>query len=367
MKDEQNVYENKIIGEDNINLVELFYAVWNGRKLIVIVSSVCFVIGLIFSFLVRKEYESYSKLLPENSESKNNYGGLGSLAGLAGLSVELGSSEMLDPQLYPEIVYSVPFQKGLINEPIYYSSLDTIISFKTFQNEYKEESFLESFQKFTIGLPNLVKSKLANNRKENSVNYLGKESFISREDLQIINELRRNVQINISNGVNIIIVKTVMSDPHAAANLNEVVVSDLKAFLIEYKTQKAKQNLEFVEKSFIEAERDYYKKLDELGQFRDRNLNISSVYAQSEFQRLQNEMNISLEVYKGLASQREQAKIQMTKEMPLFTVLEPSLIPYEKSKPRRALIVFLFTLISFVLSLCFVLAKKIVLDYIKSQ
>ena len=45
--------------------------------------------------------------------------------------------------------------------------------------------------------------------------------------------------------------------------------------------------------------------------FNDKNKNITSSLFRTESQRLQNELDIAMEVYKGLASQLEQAKIKL--------------------------------------------------------
>jgi hypothetical protein len=60
----------------------------------------CFlVIGLMIAFGSKVEYEASCKLMPENQEGmKSNLGGLGSLAGLAGINLDMGGTGALTPE-----------------------------------------------------------------------------------------------------------------------------------------------------------------------------------------------------------------------------------------------------------------------------
>jgi uncharacterized protein involved in exopolysaccharide biosynthesis len=60
-----------------------------------------------------------------------------------------------------------------------------------------------------------------------------------------------------------------------------------------------------------------------------------------------------------LAKQLEQAKIQVKKDTPIFTVIEPVTIPLEKSKPNRPLIVVMGLILGGVIGLCFVFGKEV--------
>ena len=67
-----------------------------------------------------------------------------------------------------------------------------------------------------------------------------------------------------------------------------------------------------------------------------------------------------------LASQVEQAKLQVNKDTPVFTIIQPVSIPFEKSGPSRSLIVLLFLIIGFTSSCLFFLFKGSVLDIINN-
>ena len=77
-------------------------------------------------------------------------------------------------------------------------------------------------------------------------------------------------------------------------------------------------------------------------------------------------MNISASIVQQLASQVEQAKLQVNKDTPVFTTIKPVTIPFEKSAPKRSLIVIIFVLLGFILTSGYVLIKEPAIEIIKS-
>ena len=73
--------------------------------------------------------------------------------------------------------------------------------------------------------------------------------------------------------------------------------------------------------------------------FTDKNRETQSATAQIEAQRLQSEYGIAAQIFGNFSSQLEQAKIQLNRDTPIFTVLESITIPNVKSSPRREQII----------------------------
>jgi uncharacterized protein involved in exopolysaccharide biosynthesis len=79
--------------------------------------------------------------------------------------------------------------------------------------------------------------------------------------------------------------------------------------------------------------------------------------ALTDVERLQGEYSIALNVYNELAKQLEQAKIQVKEETPVFSVLEPAMIPREKSKPKKPMIVAIWLFLGGILGVGIVFGK----------
>ena len=98
---------------------------------------------------------------------------------------------------------------------------------------------------------------------------------------------------------------------------------------------------------------------DERAVFVDKNINISSSLFQNKLSRLESEVNISESIVQQLASQVEQAKLQVNKDTPVFTTIKPVTVPFKRSSaPKRSLIVITFAFLGLVLSIGYVLVKE---------
>ena len=127
--------------------------------------------------------------------------------------------------------------------------------------------------------------------------------------------------------------------------------------------------LDFALKQYSDKKESYEKLQDERAVFVDKNINISSSLFQNKLSRLESELNISESIVEQLASQVEQAKLQVNKDTPVFTTIKPVTVPYERSAPKRTLIVIVFGFLGLVFTIGYVLVKepaKQILNTIKS-
>ena len=133
-----------------------------------------------------------------------------------------------------------------------------------------------------------------------------------------------------------------MPEPIIAAELVRKSQELLQKYITEFKIEKVTSNLKFVERSYDESKKNFESKQAELARFRDSNKNLSSALAKTHEEKLTSEYNLLLGIYTELAKQREQAKIAVTENTPIFTVIEPVFVPIEKSKPSRISILAFF-------------------------
>ena len=117
----------------------------------------------------------------------------------------------------------------------------------------------------------------------------------------------------------------------------------LQEYITRFKIEKVQSNLDFVQKQYDKAKERYEVRQDELAKFRDANKGFVSAVAKTREDMLTNEYNLAYNVYSELAKQLEQAEIAVNETTPILTVVEPVVVPVERSKPKRGLICVLFT------------------------
>ena len=108
-----------------------------------------------------------------------------------------------------------------------------------------------------------------------------------------------------------------------------------------------------------EAENKFQNWLMKLADFSDKNKNITSQRARMEQRNLQNEYGLAFELCQGLAQQLEQTKLEMKKETPIFTTLNPIVVRIKKSEPKRGMIILTFCFLGLFLSLGYVLTTRV--------
>ena len=362
----KNIDSNdQIIKDDEIDLVEVVKTIWAGRKLILRITAIFFVIGLVIAFGSKVEYEANCKLMPESQESmKPNLGGLGSLAGLAGINLDINNEGALTPELYPQIAKSSPFIMKVWDHRLKFEKQDTTVSSYFYFKKIDRPSFLNLLVKFTIGLPFQIKSWIFDIDAGREYNKIESSLIkLSKEDTELLKKYRERISVDVDAKTGILTLTTEMPDAFAAAQLAQLSIDLLTQYITDYKVSKANENFNFVKARFEEARTSFEKSQEALAMFSDRNRNVVTALAQAESQRLQNEYNLAFDVYKGLATQLEQAKIKVKEETPVFTVLEPVKIPILKSKPKRILISFFSIVLGGIFGIVLVISKDFYARY----
>ena len=151
------------------------------------------------------------------------------------------------------------------------------------------------------------------------------------------------ISLNVNDKDGYVQLSASLGEPLAVAQLAERAQELLQTYITDFKIEKVKSNLTFVEQQYDAAKKRYEKMQDSLARFRDANKSFSSAVAKTQEEALTNEYNLTYSVYSELAKQMEQAKIAVNETTPILTIVEPVVVPIERSKPKRGLICVLFT------------------------
>jgi uncharacterized protein involved in exopolysaccharide biosynthesis len=353
------------IDEDEIDLAELARQLWARRRVVWITTAVVFLIGLLVALVSPEEYEASVVLMPQSSDASGGigsgllrqFGGLASL-GLGGASG--GSGGTLSPDLYPEITQSTPFFLDIMDEELYFATLDTTVSFNQYFGEIERPGLLDYLKDYTIGLPRLLINlpvRFVNLFRDSptapmlvqspTTDSTTSDSVVRQAPLRltgqqrgVMSKLKGRITTTIEEN-NTVKIAVQMPDPLVAAEATEMATNYLTNYILEYRTEKAQQDLQFIQAQHDDKKERYNAIQRRLARFRDRNMNIISETALIEQEQLEAENQLALGLYESLAQQLEQAKIKVQEETPVFKVLEPIQVPLSPSSPNRELILIL--------------------------
>jgi uncharacterized protein involved in exopolysaccharide biosynthesis len=331
--------------EDEIDLKDLILPLWKARKQILTIATICGILGGIIGFLTPATYTASSIFLPQTTQSVGAGASLGGLAALAGINLNSPmSGGDIPPSMYATVLVSEPFRKRILDANIWVNG-DSITYRSYLENQ--PASALGTIQEYTIGLPGKLIGALSSSEEIKR----GGAGLIALSDSEyaLHNALASKISIANDKKEGVVSLTVVEGDPMIAAQLAKVTEVVLKDWIIEHKVKNAKAQYDFIAKQFETKQKEFFSIQDQLASYMDRNQNVLSATYLTRLDRLQAEFDLVNTVYSELAKQKEQAAIQLSRDTPTFSVLDPVKVPKEKTGPKKSL----YILAAFFLGLVF--------------
>ena len=121
--------------------------------------------------------------------------------------------------------------------------------------------------------------------------------------------------------------------------LADNVATKLQQYIINYRIAKAKEDCAYLEQLYMERQQEYYDAQQRYARYVDANKSLVLQSVRTEQERLQNDMNLSYQIYSQVAQQLQVARAKIQEEKPVFAVLEPATIPLQSTGTSRKVIV----------------------------
>ena len=330
--------------EDGIDLIAIAKTLWAGRKTIFISLGICTVLGLAIALLTPKVYTVSTVMVPQMGNTAK--GGLSSLASMAGIDMGMAESADVSPILYPKIVSSNPFMLELMNTPVHFSDVDTLVSVFTYFTEVAKPGLLGTIKKYTLGLPGVILGALIKPQEELALP--GEEGekpiYLTKDQYELKKDLVENITLQVDKKEGYLTLSVTMPEALAAAEVAQKAQALLQDYITRFKVEKSQAELDFVQERYNQAKAEATREQYSVASDQDRFKNLVSQVPQVSTSRKQMDYTISNSVFQELAKQLEQAKIQVAKDTPVFTIVEPVAVPTEDAGPSglKTLIIWVF-------------------------
>ncbi|QDK83098.1 lipopolysaccharide biosynthesis protein [Spirosoma sp. KCTC 42546] len=339
------------IGEDEIEirLSDIVRFLKDSRKTVFFWSIVFLIVGVLYAISQQNEYTASVKVMPELKAATGAGGGLSdlrSLAGLAGVNLGnmSGASEAIRPDLYPDILQSLPFSLYLLSQPVKTSESSKSQVLQTYFSQQSEK-----------GISAFIGRIFSSNDKNELEALVPSTSTttlqLTREQEALSKTINARVVAEMDKRSGIITITSRMPDAVVAATVARLTLDYLTNYVTNYRTGKARKQVEFLMQQVNNARQRYESAELQLASYRDRNRNVYANTAKIEEQRLQADYMLTQSVYSELSKQLEQARIKIEEESPVFQVLEPARVPLRKSGPQRTVITIGFTIFGTIVGL----------------
>lgn len=348
---------------DEIDLKEIIVKLWRKRKFILVVTGMFLLLGIFVALFSPVKYTASCTVVPQTKQSTNS--NLGGLAALAGINLgSTTSGEILSPNVYPEIIKSVPFTRAVMQTPISPAVGEgKIITLYEFYSDkrYNNPSLISILKRYTVGLPGVIIGTLKKSDPDSTPDLpndsLSTIHTFSRQEKSVYAQIQSNIGFEANSKSGYLHLNYTFPEAEGAAQITDAIRKTLEQFVITYKIEKVESDLHFVEKNYENARKDFLEKQANLATFQDANRDLVTATRRSIETRLRGEYDIAFTVYNELAKQREQARIAVKENKPVLTVVNPVVTPTEKSAPRRGMILAVSVFLGIVISVLWILIK----------
>ena len=266
------------------------------------------------------------------------------------MGVNLNNSvDAISVEMYPDIVHSTPFIVELFDLPVTFKYKDELMT--TSLLEYMKEYQKSPWWSAVISAPfkalgwvmSLGKDKVEDVDvpiSELDVNNLPKK------ERGVVKFFAENIMVNVDKKTGKTSMSLELQDPNVVATVMDAVTENLKNYMSDYRTSKARQDIENLEVICAQRKADYYAAQQAYAQSVDGNKSVVRQSAQAELERLQQEMNLAYQVYSQVATQLEGSRIQAEQAKPVFVIINPVTVPIQRTAPSKAKLLVVFTFLA---------------------
>ena len=345
---EKNV---EAVEESSIDWQDLLSKAWRGKKFIITVTVVFMFLGLISALTMTRIYTSKVTLVPELGKStSSSLSSISSMLGLGGMTMG-SSADAYHVTVYPEVVASTPFVAKMfdmrVTDPK--KGIDTTLI-----------GYL-SRERFSIGnvigyVTKPIFSLFSNKEEETKGNELNLFHLTKEQD-RIVKTMNKAIQVDVDKKTGETTIQVTMDNPVIAATVADTVCKHLREYIVEYRTRKAREDLENYKKIADESYQRYLKASKAYAYYQDHNRGLILNAVISEGSRLSNELQIASQLYQQMKLQAEMARGKVIDEKPVFAIIQPATVPLLPQN-SRAKVLIIWTFIGFVISCAWVLYGK---------
>lgn len=354
----EDVIEYDDVVEDNkkkIDWIKLAKKVWANRKRLYVSLPIAFVVSSFIALCIPNYYKVEVKLAPELSTGNSGAGaGLSSLIrsmGIGGLSQQNGGDAIL-PNLYPDLMNSKAFYVSLFDVHVDNHSKKTPISTTYYD-------YLENYQKlpwWTVALKSLFESiaevlPTLDDEEEIDPNKPADAYALTKDQTEILKYIEKRIVCDVDLKTFVITIDVTDTDPVICAEMADSTCRRLQDFITEYRTKKARQEMENIQKQYDKAKQEYEAAKDRVAAFNDANWDLVEEDFLLEKQSLHNEMQLKYSAYSAFNSQLISARAKLEELRPVYTVLDGASIPLKKDKegPKRSRMVIMLVFLVFMI------------------
>lgn len=328
--------------KDIIDLAKVYQLLKKKKKVFFIVLPITFVLSCLWIFPEPRFYKCDVTLAPEMT-GEDLGGGLASVASQFGVNIGGGAgTDAIYPTLYPDVMSSNEFIISLLKIKV--KTIDRSINtdYYTYMTKHQKKNWLKQpFKKMAGGVASLFVKKNASQSKSKGTSMNAFQ--MSKKDYDLIQGLKQKITCNVDKKTEVITITVQDQDPLVSAIMADSVRQHLQNFITQYRTNKARIDVQHYLQLTKEAKKEYDASVLKYSSYCDANQDVQLQSFISKRDELENEMQLKFNTYSAVRTQLEAMKAKLQEKTPAFTILQNATVPVKPAGPKR---------MTFILGMC---------------
>lgn len=334
-------------GNEQIHLSEIVQRIIHKKWIYTIVLSSTFVVACCLILPVPRYYRSGVTLAPE----LGNVNGGGSLSDIAAsMGFNLNNtvlSDAISPELYPELLKSNRFILQLVNTQVTNIEGDINTTYYNYLDKHQKQN--------PLMIPLYAVKKLFMKKVQPSSKSQQIDPFqLTKRENDIFGAIRNKISCSVDKKTNLITITVEDQDPLIAATMADSVRYKLQEFITEYRTSKARHDMNYYKELTAKAKHTYEKARQAYGSYADANMDIMLESFKSKKDDLENDMQLKFNAYSTLNTQLQAAIAKVQEKTPVFTVVTNATVPLKPAGPKRMIFVAGMLFLAFIITTVYV-------------
>lgn len=328
--------------KSNVDYMMLAKLLWKNKKAYYKPMGIAFIVALVIAFSIPKTYTCEVMLAPELSTTRSS-SSLSALAASFGMKLGSGAlgNEALFPTLYPDLMNSVDFKTSLFPVLVHRKDSTRLMTYYDYMMfEQKKPWWTAAISSVIEGIVSLLPEDTLETK--NTVDPF----MLTKRQTRLIKKIDKNIQCDVDQKTMVITIQVKDQDPWIAATMADSVKERLQDFITDYRTNKARIDLQQIRAQYQQAKHEYDRARQLHADFVDSNHDLVLQSVRARQNELENELQLKYNSYSTLSLQLQGAEAKVLENTPAFTTLQSATVPVEKTGPgRKKILVFILFLV----------------------
>ncbi|MEL7170242.1 MAG: Wzz/FepE/Etk N-terminal domain-containing protein [Bacteroidota bacterium] len=330
-----------------VSLLDAVLVVARHRRTVLLVAGLVTLLGVVYAVLQPNQYSASATLVRESDEG---FAAGGAISALRSFGFNLGGAEPgLTVEAYPEILATREIRLTLLRDTFAIPSEGATLPLMDYVLRPTPIGYVVNAPRRWLrqlrGVPD---------------GQGGGDAVLTRPQQAALGMLGGMTRVTTNEETGLMTLGMTTRDPYLSAALVERSLGLLADRVRTIRTQKARDNLAFVNERFDQAEREFRGAQSRLAAFDDRNRAIQTASLRAQRDRLQQDLSFKREYYNELRTEVTRAELELQRSEPVITVIEKPVVVLRPSGPSRRLIVLASLVLGIVLGVGLALGREVV-------